>query len=78
MPPTRSRTASAPAVGQINVPALYTCGEFDECTPATAKDFAVLTPNAWVEVILDALHTAHLEQHELYMATIKELFASLT
>lgn len=68
---------SSGRLGQINVPTLYTCGEFDECTPAAAKDFAGLTPGARVEVIPDASHTAFLEQRELYMATVKEFFASL-
>ncbi len=62
-------------LGRIQVPTLYTCGEFDESTPAANKDFASLTPNAEVKVIPDASHTAFLEQREPYMATVREFFS---
>ncbi len=57
------------------MPTLYTCGEFDESTPAANKDFASLTPNAEVKVIPDASHTAFLEQREPYMAAVKDFFS---
>lgn len=59
---------------RIQVPTLYTCGEFDESTPAANKDFAALTSNAEVKVIPGASHTAFLEQREAYMATLREFF----
>lgn len=62
-------------LSRIQVPTLYTCGEFDEATPGACKDFAGLTPNAEVKIIPNASHTAFLEQRELYMTTIREFFA---
>jgi proline-specific peptidase len=62
-------------LGRIQVPLLYTCGEYDECTPGAAKEFAGLTPNAKVEVIPDASHTAFLEQRQQYIEIVRKFYA---
>lgn len=63
---------------RIQVPTLYTCGEYDESTPAANKDFASLTPEAEVKVIADASHTAFLERRKRYMTELREFFARVT
>jgi proline iminopeptidase len=62
---------------QIQVPVLYTCGEYDESTPAANRDFAALTPNAEVKVIPDASHVAFLEKREEYLQTIQNFLSRL-
>lgn len=65
-------------LNRIQVPTLYTCGQYDESTPAANEDFASLTPNAEVEVIPDASHTAFLEQRDQYIGTVRKFFAKVT
>jgi len=60
---------------QIQVPTFYTCGEFDECTPAASRFFSSLTPGSQVTVIPNASHTAFLEKPEEYRATVKAFFS---
>ena len=62
-------------LSRIKVPALYTCGEYDESTPKANKHFASLTPDAEVKVIPEASHTAFLENRKLYMPILREFFA---
>jgi proline-specific peptidase len=63
---------------RIEVPTLFTCGEFDEATPAACQEFAALVPNGRAEVIPDASHMAFIEQPEAYMATVRPFFDALT
>lgn len=62
-------------LSRIQVPVLYTCGEYDESTPSSNKYFASLTPNAEVEVIPDASHTAFLEQRKKYIEVVRKFLA---
>ena len=64
-------------LGQIEAPTLFTCGQYDEATPAACEDFAAKVPNARVEVIPDASHMAFIEQPEAYMATVSAFFDEL-
>jgi proline iminopeptidase len=63
---------------RIEAPTLFTCGEFDEATPAACREFAALVPNARAEVIPDASHMAFVERPDAYMATVRALFDRLT
>lgn len=65
-------------LNRIEVPTLFTCGEFDEATPAACEEFAALVPEARVEVIPDASHMAFVEQPEAYMRTVRAFFDRLT
>jgi proline iminopeptidase len=69
---------SSDRLSRIQVPVLYTCGEFDESTPAANKYFASLTPKAEIKVIPGASHTAFLEQRKQYLTIIREFFARVT
>jgi L-proline amide hydrolase len=64
-------------LGQINVPTLMICGEYDEATPAACRDFAAKVPDARVEIVEDASHTGHLEQRETFMEKLRAFLASL-
>jgi proline iminopeptidase len=69
---------ASPRLGRIQAPTLFTCGEFDEATPVTCKDFAGMVPNARVAVIPDASHMAFVEQPNAYRATVRTFFNELT
>lgn len=43
-------------LGQINIPTLYVCGEYDEARPATLEYFQSLTPGSKLAVIENAAH----------------------
>lgn len=61
----------------IAVPTLYTCGEYDEATPAACRQFSSLTPGSDVRVIPDASHMAFAEQRGLYMETLRQFFGQV-
>jgi proline iminopeptidase len=61
----------------IVAPTLYTCGEYDEATPAACRHFSSLTPGSEVSVIPNASHMAFSEQRDLYMETVRQFFRRL-
>ncbi|NCC74210.1 MAG: alpha/beta fold hydrolase, partial [Sphingobacteriia bacterium] len=48
-------------LNELNLPVLYTCGEYDEATPATTEYYKTLTPGAQIHVFDNASHSHHLE-----------------
>ncbi|HVI89536.1 MAG TPA: proline iminopeptidase-family hydrolase [Dongiaceae bacterium] len=56
---------------RVTVPTLFICGEYDECTPEAALDFASFVPQAEVAIIADASHLAPVEQPETYVARLR-------
>lgn len=60
-----------PHLADIDVPTLVTVGEFDECTPAAARDFADAIPRSELVEFSGAAHCAHLESRSEYMATLR-------
>ncbi len=54
----------------LRLPILYTCGEFDEATPLTVRDYADLTRGAVMKVFAGASHMHFLEAEEEYMAVL--------
>lgn len=59
-------------LGEITIPVLYTCGEFDECTPETTGYFQTLTPGSQCVVFRDASHSHHLEKTDEYLLEIRK------
>ena len=64
-------------LSRIAVPTMYTCGEFDEASPAACKDFAAMTSGAKLQVFDDCSHLAHLEKPDNYLTTVKAFFANV-
>jgi len=62
---------------RIEAPTLYTCGEYDEATPAACRHFSSLTPGSEVRVIPDASHMAFAEQRDIYMDTLRRFFSQV-
>lgn len=59
----------------IAVPALFTCGEFDEAAPATTAYYHHMMPGSEIAVFEGAAHEHHLEQTDAYLATVREFLA---
>lgn len=60
----------------LTMPVLFTCGEYDEATPATTRFYQELTPNADMIVFAGASHQHHLEQPEQYLAVVRRFLAA--
>ncbi len=59
-------------LGEIDIPVLLTCGEFDEITPLTLKFYAQKIKNSESIVFKEASHMHHLEKQEEYIKNIKK------
>ncbi len=55
---------------EIRLPALFTCGRFDEATPATTAFYQSRLPGAELAVFEDASHAHHLEKTAAYLAVV--------
>jgi L-proline amide hydrolase len=58
-------------LGQINVPTLVMCGEFDEMSPAAAAPFVRRIRNARLVTIRDSGHMMPLDEPAMYVRTIR-------
>lgn len=58
------------------MPVLFTCGEYDEATPATTQFYQELTPDAEMIIFSGASHQHHLEQPEQYLAAVRRFLAA--
>ena len=59
-------------LGEIKVPVLLTCGEYDYCTPSACEAYRAAMPDAELAVVADAAHHHLLEQPEAYRKAVKE------
>lgn len=59
-------------LGKITVPTLFTCGEFDEATPATTQWYASQARSSEVVVIEGASHLSMNEKPDEYVKVIRE------
>lgn len=58
-------------LGAITVPVLFTCGEYDEATPATTRDYQRHVPGSRLVVFEGASHEHHLERTDAYMKSAR-------
>jgi len=59
-------------LAEIAAPTLFTCGEYDEATPATTAFYHHRMPGSELAVLPDASHEHHLEQPELYLRLVRD------
>jgi proline-specific peptidase len=71
---TWDRTADLP---RIDVPALVTCGRYDEITPACSETITEGIPDARMVVFEESAHVAHLEEPEAYARTVEDFLTSV-
>jgi pimeloyl-ACP methyl ester carboxylesterase len=51
-------------VGAIALPTLFISGEFDQCTPETARYYQRCIPGSELHIVADASHIANLERSD--------------
>ena len=56
---------------EITVPALFTCGRYDESTPETTALYHRSLPGSEMMVLEDASHEHHLEKPDEYLAVVR-------
>lgn len=59
-------------LGEIGLPALFTCGRFDEATPETTEYYASLVEGSEFHVFENCSHMPGIEAPETYTAAIRE------
>lgn len=59
-------------LGEINIPALFTCGRYDEATPEATAWYQSLLPKSELAMFEQSAHMAHLEEPEQYLRTVRE------
>lgn len=58
-------------LGEIDIPALFTCGRYDEATPDTTAWYQSLLPKSELVVFEQSAHHPHLEETEYYLQVIR-------
>jgi proline iminopeptidase len=64
----------ADRLGELKLPVLITCGQFDEARPETCRYFQSLVPGAELHVFEDASHEHHLEKPDEFLAVAGNFF----
>lgn len=59
-------------LGELPVPALFTCGRHDEATPETTAFYRRLMPGSELAVFEDASHSHHLEKAGKYLSLVRD------
>ncbi|MFA4859353.1 proline iminopeptidase-family hydrolase [Methanoregula sp.] len=56
---------------EITVPVLFTCGRYDEATPASTAYYQKMLPGSQIAVFEDASHAHHLEKEDEFLAVVR-------
>lgn len=59
----------------ITVPVLFTCGRYDEATPATTQYYQANLPGSEIVIFEDASHAHHIEKTAEYLQTVRNFLA---
>lgn len=59
-------------LGEIGIPALFTCGRYDEATPEATEYYASLVPDAEFHVFENSSHMPGVEEPEAYVEVVRE------
>ena len=60
-----------PRLHELRMPVLFTCGRFDEATPATVASFQRLVPHARLAVFEHSAHLTMIDEPARYAATVR-------
>jgi proline iminopeptidase len=66
-----------PRLHEISLPTLLTSGRHDEVRPETGTLYASLLPNSKIAIFENSSHMPHLEETDLYIATIREFMRTV-
>lgn len=64
-------------VSEIDIPVLLTCGDMDEASPKTCKDYQLAFNTASLAVIPNASHLHQVEQPEIYKLVVNQFLRDL-
>ncbi|MCL4148366.1 UNVERIFIED_CONTAM: hypothetical protein GTU68_005894, partial [Idotea baltica] len=64
-----------PAIAEISIPLLFTCGRYDEATPETTHALYENAQNAEIEIFEHSSHSAHFEEREAYVKRLRKFLA---
>lgn len=64
-------------LGSINVPVLFTAGEYDEATPESLKYFSNKIPGSKVIIFENASHSHHLEKREEFIGVVRDFLKNV-
>ena len=59
----------------IDVPVLFTAGQYDEASPRTTRYYHSLLPGSEIHVFKGASHCHHVEKREEYMRVVGDFLA---
>ncbi len=62
---------ATPRLHLLRMPVLFTCGRFDEATPATVASFQRLVPNARLAIFEHSAHLTMIDEPVRYAATVR-------
>ncbi len=62
-------------LSEIDVPTLFTCGAFDEATPATTAWYRSLVPGSRLETFENSAHLPHLEEPDAYLRAVRQFLS---
>lgn len=62
---------------EINLPALFTCGEYDEATPATTRYYQHNLTGSQLHIFKNASHEHHIEKREEYLRVLRKFLNSV-
>ncbi len=57
---------------EITVPVLFTCGSYDEASPATTKYYQQNLPGSDIHIFENASHEHHLEKPQEYLRVVRD------
>lgn len=61
---------------EIQIPALFSCGRYDEAAPSTVEEQSRKLPGAKFHVYENSAHLAYMEEPEEYLRVVREFLAS--
>ena len=59
-------------LAKIDIPTLFTCGEFDEATPETTEYYHSKMPGSEIHVFMGASHNHHLESQKEFLQVVRD------
>jgi proline iminopeptidase len=59
-------------LAEIQVPALFTCGRYDEATPETTAWYSQQLPGSELVVFENSSHLAHLDERERFIQVVRD------
>jgi len=61
----------AEKLNEIKVPALFTCGRYDEASPESTEYYHKLMPGSELYIFKEASHSHHLEKEEEFLSVVR-------